>query len=255
MTAITKKIIGFSVVKKDDKKGDNSANDGPIAVQIPDNDPGRVRIESRPEGGLPAISEKIAYNTSEGKRKVYILVSFMPVKGRLDGKDITVERPIEFFYPVGQGTSEHQWISASMRSLSLAARGGYAAQALIDLQKVSWDKGPVRCGTNEHGKPKYHDSEVAAIAWSLQRILKRRGFLDSAGNQVPSRVLAKHQLEPEILDIDEELAPVVETNDFVADASVPVESMTGVVGQCPDCEGHLRLRDGCPSCDCGYSRC
>src|SRR5690554_6811142 len=137
MNAIKQKIVGFSVVKK----GETEASNESEQVQLPDLDPGKIRIESRPEGGLPAISEKIAYNTSEGKRKVYILVSFMPVKGRIDGKDITVERPIEFFYPVGQGTSEHQWISASMRSLSLAARGGYAAQALADLQKVSWDKG------------------------------------------------------------------------------------------------------------------
>lgn len=252
MTAITKKIVGFSVVKKDS----NAANEEPKPVQLPDIDPGKMRIESRPEGALPAISEKIAYNTSDGKQKVYILVSFMPVKGRMDGKEITIERPIEFFYPVGQGTSEHQWISASMRSLSLAARGGYAAQALADLQKVSWDKGPVRCGINEHGKPKYHDSEVAAIAWSLQQILKRRGFLDSAGNQVPTRVLAKQQLEPETQDIDEELAPVAETDDYVAVADKPAQSMAGVVGECPDCHEHLRLRDGCPSCDtCGFSKC
>lgn len=252
MTAIKQKIVGFSVVKKNDQ----AANEEPKPVQLPDIDPGKMRIERRPDGALPAISEKIVYNTSEGKQKVYILVSFMPVIGRLDGKEVTVERPIEFFYPVGQGTSEHQWISASMRSLSLAARGGYAAQALADLQKVSWDKGPVRCGTNEHGKPQYHDSEVAAIAWSLQQILKRRGFLDSAGNQVPSRVLAKRQLEPEIQDIDEELAPVAETDDYVATADEPAQSMVGIVGECPDCGEHLRLRDGCPSCDtCGFSRC
>lgn len=251
MNAIKHKIVGFGVVKK----GQESANEALKAVQLPDIDPGKMRIESRPEGALPAISEKIAYNTSEGKQKVYILVSFMPVKGRLDGKEITVERPIEFFYPVGQGTSEHQWISASMRSLSLAARGGYAAQALADLQKVSWDKGPVRCGTNDHGKPKYHDSEVAAIAWSLQQILKRRGFLDSAGNQVPTRVLAKQQLSPAPLSIEEELAPVAECDDYEVSAVEPAQSMAGVVGQCPDCDGNLRLRDGCPSCDCGYSRC
>lgn len=250
MTAIKQKIVGFGVVRK----GDAPANEEQKPAPLPDIDPGKMRIESRPEGALPAISEKIAYNTAEGKQKVYILVSFMPVKGRLDGTEVTIERPIEFFYPVGQGTSEHQWISASMRSLSLAARGGYAAQALADLQKVSWDKGPVRCGTNEHGKPKYHDSEVAAIAWSLQQILRRRGFLDSAGNQVPSRVLAKHQLQPDAPDIDDVMVPVAETGDFEA-ADEPVQSMAGVVGQCPDCDGHLRLRDGCPSCDCGYSRC
>ncbi|BBI58926.1 hypothetical protein HSBAA_02320 [Vreelandella sulfidaeris] len=52
-------------------------------------------------------------------------------------------------------------------------------QAVADLRKVAWDKGLVRCGMNRWNKPMFHDSEVAAIAWSIQQILYRRGFFGS----------------------------------------------------------------------------
>src|SRR5690625_5876809 len=109
----------------------------------------------------------------------------MPVQGVLNGKRVIIERPVEFFFPSGQLSSEHQWITATMRSLSLAARGGYVTQAVADLRKVAWDKGLVRCGMNRWEKPMFHDSEVAAIAWSIQQILYRRVFLDQDGNEVP----------------------------------------------------------------------
>lgn len=240
MKTLDHKIVAFGV-----KKTSDTAAPVPVSQDL---DPANVRIESRPEGSLNAVSEKITYSTSEGRRKVYILVSFMNVDGVIDGEPVNIERPIEFFYPIGQETSEYQWISASMRSLSLAARGGYAAQALSDMRKVAWDKGPVRCGTNEFGKPLYHDSEVAAIAWSLQQILIRRGFLDEQGTAIPTRERLKSASN---LDITTPFT-VVES----ASESTPTEDMTGVVGSCPDCGDHLRLRDGCPSCStCGYSKC
>lgn len=236
MKDIGQKIVGFKVVP----------NGKVTAFPQPDDDPSIKRIEERPEGSLEAVSEKIVYSTSEGKQKVYVLVSFMNVEGVLDGEPVTIERPIEFFFPIGQGTSEHQWISATMRSLSLAARGGYAAQNLQDLRKVAWDKGPVRCGTNAHGKPLYHNSEVAAIAWALQQILYRRGFLDADYNQVPARYLAKaSQSAPaEFVEVGQE------ETEMKAKGAGPA-----VVGECPECAGDLILRDGCPTCSCGYSKC
>ncbi|MEX3909751.1 ribonucleoside-diphosphate reductase, adenosylcobalamin-dependent, partial [Paraburkholderia sp. BR14319] len=41
--------------------------------------------------------------------------------------------------------------------------------------------------------PLWHDSEVAAIAYAIQQILHRRGFLDAEGRQVPSRLLAQRR--------------------------------------------------------------
>jgi ribonucleoside-diphosphate reductase alpha chain len=160
-------------------------------------DPLRVAIDHRPRGELPAVIEKIEYLTQAGKVSLYVAVSFLEVTGMVSGEQLTIERPIEFFIPVGQRDQSQQWITATMRSLSLAARGGFVARALQDMRKVSWDRGQVRLGETQRldGKriPLWHDSEVAAIAYAIQQILHRRGFLDAEGNQVPSRLLARQR--------------------------------------------------------------
>ncbi|MBV8260329.1 MAG: adenosylcobalamin-dependent ribonucleoside-diphosphate reductase [Paraburkholderia sp.] len=160
-------------------------------------DPLRVAIDHRPKGELPAVIEKIEYVTQTGKVSLYVAVSFLEVTGHVGGEAVTIERPIEFFIPVGQRDESQQWITATMRSLSLAARGGFVARNLQDLRKVSWDRGQVRYGETQRldGRriPLWHDSEVAAIAYAIQQILHRRGFLDAEGRQVPSRLLAQRR--------------------------------------------------------------
>ncbi len=138
-------------------------------------DPMRTVIESRPNGGLAAVAEKVEYWTQEGHKRLYLIVSFLPVP---DGHGGTVDRAIEFFMPVGQSSESQQWITSSMRLLSLAARGGFLERALSDMRKVAWDRGPVRLGS--YAKPDgtlvplWHDSEVAALAYAVQSILARR---------------------------------------------------------------------------------
>ncbi|HAJ14248.1 MAG TPA: hypothetical protein DCM06_17050, partial [Comamonadaceae bacterium] len=91
-------------------------------VAAPPVDPMRTVIESRPKGALSAVADKIEYWTQEGHKTLYIIVSFLPVPAA-DGVG-TVERAIEFFMPVGQSGESQQWITSTMRMLSLAARGG-----------------------------------------------------------------------------------------------------------------------------------
>jgi ribonucleoside-diphosphate reductase alpha chain len=79
----------------------------------------RAMIESRPTGALNASAEKIEYWTQQGRQTLYLVVSFLPLA---DGR----ERVIEFFMPVGQSGESQQWITASMRLLSLAARGAFS---------------------------------------------------------------------------------------------------------------------------------
>lgn len=251
MTAkvIESKIVGFKVKK------DGEQAHPPLAVvnTRPDIDPLLVRIEERPDGALEAVSEKITYNTMDGRKKVYMIVSFLPVEGIIDGQPVIVERPIEFFFPAGQLSSEHQWITATMRNLSLAARGGYVTQALTDLRKVAWDKGPVRCGENSWGKPLYHDSEVAAIAWSIQQILHRRGFVDVDGNQVPAKVLSRVYARRTSCNHAEH-----DQVDAAGARPAAVPSHIGGIpaGECPSCGNELILLDGCPTCTtCGFSKC
>jgi ribonucleoside-diphosphate reductase alpha chain len=198
-----------------------------VAAALPV-DPMRTVIESRPKGALSAVADKIEYWTQEGHKTLYIVVSFLPVPDA-DGVG-TVERAIEFFMPVGQNGESQQWITSTMRMLSLAARGGFLERALRDMRKVAWDRGPVRLGTYEKADgthvPMWHDSEVAAIAFALQGILARRAQAVSAAH-------APTQSAPELSGMQ-----------------MPV--MAGK--KCPECGAHAMIKkDGCELCtQCGH---
>ena len=218
---------------------------------LPDDDPLRKRFERRPLGELESVTSKIEYSTQEGKKAVYLTVSFIRSDGVSEGQAVTIERPFEFFMPANQRSDGQQWITASMRLLSMVARAGSPiAKALADMREVVWEKGPVRCGylTREDGTqvPVYHDSEVAAIAFMLQRILIRRGFLDAYGNQVPVPQLAKRQAERVYAPHELPAQPVATTAEGMA-ASTPG-------AKCPECGARaLRKVDGCTRCTaCHY---
>jgi ribonucleoside-diphosphate reductase alpha chain len=169
--------------------------DTPSSTPATEDDPLRKQIASRPGGELEGVTSKVEYWTAEGKKSVYLTVNFMRVRGTVSGREVCIERPVEFFVPAGQRDEGQQWISSNMRLLSMVARsGGSIPKALANMREVVWDKGPVRCGTVSKADgaqaPRFHDSEVAAIGYALQQILARRGFLDASGNQVPADVLA-----------------------------------------------------------------
>ena len=212
-----------------------------VVPVLRDDDPLRKRFDGRPLGELESVTSKVEYWTQEGKKSAYLTVSFITVDGTLDGAPVRIERPFEFFMPANQRSDGQQWITSSMRLLSMAARAGSSiAKALADMREVAWEKGPVRCGllTREDGVqvPVYHDSEVAAIAFTLQRILIRRGFLDAYGNQVPVPQLAVRcastgHVAPEVM-------------------AAPSQS----AGKCPECGARaLHKVDGCTRCvECHY---
>ena len=188
-------------------------------------DPMRIVIESRPKGGLDAVAEKIEYWTQEGQQRLYLIVSFLPVP---DGRGGQVDRAIEFFMPVGQSSESQQWITSSMRLLSLAARGGFLERALSDMRKVAWDRGPVRLGTFTRADgaqvPLWHDSEVAAVAYAVQSILARRA-------EAPQQ---------QLLPLDE--------------PEMPAGNPPAMAGKkCGECGAHAVIRkDGCDYCtQCG----
>ncbi len=203
-----------------------STESKPAPAAVPVQDPMKTVIESRPKGALSAVAEKVDYWTQEGQKTLYLLVSFLPMPVAAGAAPI--ERAIEFFMPVGQSGESQQWITSSMRLLSLAARGGFLERALSDMRKVAWDRGPVRLGTYTKADgtqvPMWHDSEVAAVAYAIQNIIAQR---------------AKSAPEPVAL-----AAPV---------AAAPV---AGVMAgkKCPECGAHAMIRkDGCDYCtSCGH---
>jgi ribonucleoside-diphosphate reductase alpha chain len=188
-------------------------------VAAPAADPMRAVIESRPKGALPAVAEKVEYWTQQGRRTLYLVVSFLPLG---DGR----ERAIEFFMPVGQSGESQEWISASMRLLSLAARGGFLDRALADMRKVAWDRGPVRMGTYLKADgtqvPQWHDSEVAAVAFALQNLIAQRTG-----------------------------SPVMPA---AADGTPAGPPLAIAGAKCPECGAHAMIRrDGCDWCtQCGH---
>ena len=193
---------------------------------LPVADPMRSVIERRPPGALAAVAEKVDYWTQEGHKTLYLLVSFMPLPTADGGH---VERAIEFFMPVGQSGESQQWITSSMRLLSLAARGGFLDRALSDMRKVAWDRGPVRLGTYRKADgtqvPLWHDSEVAAIAYAVQNIISSRST------------------KTEVL--------------FAAPAATMADAMSSTVmagRKCSECGAHAVIRkDGCEYCtQCGH---
>ncbi|MFD0667803.1 adenosylcobalamin-dependent ribonucleoside-diphosphate reductase [Ramlibacter sp. MAHUQ-53] len=221
------RLKGLATYRPNDILGAVLTTDAPAAASKPaaadeGPDPMRSMIGSRPRGALPAVAEKVEYWTQQGRQTLYIVVSFLPVG---DGR----ERAIEFFMPVGQSGESQQWITASMRLLSLAARGGFLDRALADMRKVAWDRGPVRLGTYTRADgaqvPLWHDSEVAAIAWAVQNIIAHRN-----GQAVPSLA--------------------------TPDAAPAPGAQDGVIAgrKCPECGAHAMIRkDGCDWCSqCGH---
>ncbi len=151
----------------------------------------------------------------------------MAVEGINSGKKILEERAIEFFMPVGQSGESQQWITSSMRLLSLAARGGFLSRALSDMRKVVWDRGPVRLGMKQKldgaEVPMWHDSEVAAIAYAIEKILQRR--------------------------------EISEFKKGLSDEQTQANSSYVMSGKkCSDCGAHALIkRDGCDYCtNCGF---
>ncbi|MFT4194142.1 LAGLIDADG family homing endonuclease, partial [Ottowia sp.] len=205
------------------------------AAPPPAIDPMRTVIEKRPPGGLPAVAEKIEYWTSEGQQRLYLIVTFLPVP-TADGKG-TVERAIEFFMPVGQSGESQQWITATMRMLSLAARGGFLDRALSDMRKVTWDRGPVRLGTYQKADgthvPRWHDSEVAAIGYAVENLIAQRA--QAAQGSLWG--------EGDLPAVQPAVAPA---------ALVPAGVMAGK--KCGECGAHAMIRkDGCDYCtQCGF---
>lgn len=218
----------------------------PVIVAPQDDDPLRKQFDTRPIGDLQSVTSKIEYFTFEGRKTIYLTVSFINVDGIVNGKKVTIERPFEFFMPAGQKTADQQWVTSSMRLLSMSARlGGSVAKALTDLREVSWDKGTVRCGFffKEDGVtkvPMNHESEVATVAYALQRMLINRGFLDADANQVPTYVLAEKNNSHK-LDI---------ITDDVDDMEVPsVMSYVPVGKKCSECGAYAVIKsDGCERC-------
>lgn len=288
---IEKKIVGASVkVLKPSELNDSKTSEvNEVKPQLPVNiDPRQVRIERREEGTIPALSRKVTLNTSTGEQKYYIVIGLTTVNGVMDGKSISIERPMEFFITPGQSGPEAEWITGLMRTLSLNARSGLVAKTLNDLRQIKSEES-IWFGKKKDGKTRVHRSVISALIWAMQDMLNECGFLtDDYEEQslfvLTSRFEMKQEIQNKIKENISKLlekkanevgAPVISSDTKIGIALFNSENDQAQVielsesdkrnlfgftqiGTCnqKDCGGPMVLRDGCPTCmDCGYSKC
>ena len=204
----------------------------------------------RPAGRIPSETDKVEMWTTAGKRSMYFTVGFVPADGVVNGERVTIERPVEFLL-LGE---QDQWLDGAMRLLSLAARSGTSIEnALVNLREIKWTNGSVRSGflTKDDGtkRPRFHDSEVAALAYAVQQLLFARGFLTESGGQVPVRILTERLTK----GVPIAAAPL-------DSSSVPKKSLaemhfaSGTGAKCAECGANdVHHIDGCTHCtNCGH---
>ena len=195
-------------------------------VEADESDLNNQLIDKRPKGFLPGLIEKVEYVAEGQKCRFYLTIGFLT----LTEGDKQVQRPIEFFLKNLEGEHDDQWIEATMRVLSLSARGGQLSKALRDMKKVQWNKGPVRLGFTQHVDgyqvPKFHPSLTAAVAYAIENLIAK------FENTITPSTLDSVQEEPK-------MSPVTNT------------AMNG--RKCPECGAHAMVkRDGCEICtNCG----
>ncbi|WP_164963832.1 adenosylcobalamin-dependent ribonucleoside-diphosphate reductase [Rubrivivax sp. JA1026] len=206
----------------------------------------------RPVGRISSVTEKVEMWTQAGKRSMYVTVGFLPVDGVIDGQKVTIERPVEFLL-LGE---QDQWLDGAMRLLSLAARSGASIEkALENLREIAWTNGAVRSGMLVRGDgtqiPRFHDSEVAALAYAVQQLLHARGYLTASGAQVPVRELARAYAAGFAPPAP---APAEAETAAAAKPAAGMQFAAGTGAKCPECGAHdMHHIDGCTKCtNCGH---
>lgn len=187
-------LKGITTYRPNNTLGSVLSVDSPKKEVLEDDCPYTKKFDTRPLGALNGTTTKLEYYTFEGKKCIYITVNYVEVDGVVNGKKVKVKRPIEFFVPSSQQTTDQQWVSANMRLLSMVARSGSSVEKALDsMQEVTWDKGQVRCGTfvaaDGKVKPKFHDSEVAAIAYAIQGIIEQQNSTEETVEEVTEEVV------------------------------------------------------------------
>jgi ribonucleotide reductase alpha subunit/predicted RNA-binding Zn-ribbon protein involved in translation (DUF1610 family) len=211
----------------------------------------RKPIGKRQPGDLPSITSQNIYEVNYEVCKLYLTISLHPVTGWVNNKEVTIMRPMEFFVPQSQLDASAQWVTGTMRTLSLLARaGGDVAKALRDYRKLSWTSGPVRCGTitkaDGRSAPRFHSSDIAAVGYMLQQMLQRAGFLDEDGNEIGQDTLIAKADSDVVLGLQAPEAPQATPTISASRPQSP--------HPCPACGAHeWHRRNSCFQCDnCGH---
>jgi ribonucleoside-diphosphate reductase alpha chain len=247
------KLKGVSTYRPNDILGsilsiEAPKKEEPVIAKVVDIDPYSIQIK-RSVDELDAKIKQVKYSDGNGDHTLYIGMAFDDVIGTVNGKEITVKRPFEFFINSASSSVPIEWITAYTRTHSLLARSGlaYLAKALQDNQTICSNNGRIRYDwyIKEDGTkvPRYHGSDVALVSYAIQKTLISYGILDELGNIIP---LSKLNTKSKPVENN---TPVVETKQ---EEKVNTNRQPGKL--CPECGDTAMIKkDGCSYCtSCGY---
>ena len=231
---------------------DDAATKPPVVeLKQADLDPLTKAIGRRDEGAVESVTSKVTYTNASGTQSLYVIVSFTKVSGVIDGNAVEIERPLEVFIQASPDGVPMEWVAAYARNLSLLARSGLLPKALQDNRAIRSDKGRVRYGWYEKADstkvPRFHESEVACIAYAVQEILACRGLIDAAGGAVPTRVLLQRAQAVEV-----EMRNANQGDVKLGDSGANTTKISGKT--CSECgDNSVIKKDGCEFCtNCGH---
>lgn len=163
-----------------------------------------------------------------------------------EGTDNEQEYPYEVFVNAREMDS-YQWIVAMTRSASAIFRkGGNVTFLVREYEAVKEPSGGYMGKDHFCNKPKgkFYDSVVAEIGYILRHHMEELGLMKP---QFPPVEIV--QAEPmDDKDIDESIDSD-ESNDIPP-------GYYKMDKKCPECGGqHFAMKDNCPTCLCGFSKC
>lgn len=154
----------------------------------------------------------------------------------------------EQFYPYeiflnSKNMENFQWITTVTRTVSAIFRkGGNITFIVKELEMITQPDGGYWGKDHYANKGKFYESIVAEIGYILRKHMEELGLIK------PLFPIQDKQIDEEKKDIDQN---VEDNNIDIPDGFYFMENLT-----CPDCKGrHFALKDGCPTCICGWSKC
>ena len=236
---ISKKIMGYSVVRPDEKPA--AVKSAPIELPMAEVIQMHERLE-RPEC-LEGSTYKIKSPLFE--HALYVTINDIILN---EGTPHEQHRPFEVF--INSKNMEHfQWAVALTRIMSAVFRKGGDVTFLVEELKAVFDP---RGGYYKAGGV-YMPSVVAELGVVIEDHMKRIGMIKTDLSPEMRALIAKKRAEVEARDAKlAKDAPVSTANPAAEPANFPASASV-----CYKCSTKaLVLMDGCSTClNCGYSKC
>jgi hypothetical protein len=231
---VSKKIVGFQVVKPEDANAAVAAAPAPAAV-LPDVAHMGEHI------GRPEILLGSTYKIKppDVGSAMYITINDVVLN---EGTDDEQRRPFEIFIN-SKNMDQFQWVVALTRILSAVFRKGGDVTFLVEEMKAVFDP------KGGYWKPGgvYMNSLIAEIGTVLEVHLKKLGMIEAPElSEGQRQLMAEKRAAFEQSSAPSPAAPAESEGNFPPGATL-----------CPKCSvKSLVLLDGCQTClNCGHSKC